>query len=255
MDKPILEVCAGSYADCLAAAQGKANRVELNSALFLGGLSSSPAVCRLVKENTDLEVICMVRPRPGGFCYSKEESEEMLAEAKDFLEAGADGIAFGFLKPDHTIDLDQTKKMVDLIHQYPQAKAVFHRAIDVTSNLDQAIESLIQLGVNRILTSGQKPTALEGLKTIAKLQKKYQGQIEILPGSGISAQNVDRILKESNVFQVHSSCKSYKTDPTTTYQEVSYGYLPQPQMLQYEAVDVEKVKDLRQALDHFSSCL
>lgn len=251
MNHPILEVCAGSYADCLAAAQGKADRVELNSALFLGGLSSSPALCKLVKENTDLEVICMVRPRPGGFCYNKAEREGMFAEAKDLLEAGADGIAFGFLKEDHTIDLDSTQQMVELIHQYPQAQAVFHRAIDVTADFEQALQSLIDLQVDRILTSGQKATALEGLETIATLQEKYQDKIEILPGSGISSQNADQVLKKAKVFQVHSSCKSFQSDPTTLYKEVSYSYLPNPQIFQYEAVDVDKVKALRKVLDQF----
>lgn len=127
-----IEVCAGSYEDCLAAARGKADRVELNSALALGGLSPTEATLRLVKRDTDLKVICMVRPRGAGFHYTEVERKVMMAEAKSFLENGADGIAFGFLNADGTIDVEATKEMIDLIHSYNK-EAVFHRAVDVLS--------------------------------------------------------------------------------------------------------------------------
>ncbi len=246
----ILEVCAGSYADCLAAAKGQANRVELNSGLFLGGLTPSVAVCKLVKANTSLEVIAMCRPRGGGFHYTKEETQSMFAEAKELLEAGVDGIAFGFLKADRTIDQEKTKAMIELIHTYPKAKAVFHRAFDVTADLEAAAQILISLKADRILTSGGKTTALEGAKTIAALQQAFGNQIEILPGSGISAQNAKSLLEQTGVFQVHSSCKGYASDPTTCSESVSYAYLPEDHALDYEVVQEEKVQALRQVLDH-----
>ena len=99
----IVEVCAGSYQDCIAAYKGKATRVELNSALSVGGLTPSLASLRRVKKETNLQVICMVRPRAAGFCYEKEDVEIMFEEAKILLENGADGIAFGFLNMDGTI--------------------------------------------------------------------------------------------------------------------------------------------------------
>lgn len=247
MSKKILEVCAGSYADCLAAAQGQADRVELNSALFLGGLTPSVVVCQLVKANTPLEVIAMCRPRAGGFHYDEAETQSMFAEAKALLEAGVDGIAFGFLNSDRTIDEEKTKAMIDLIHRY-QAKAVFHRAFDVTPNLEEAAQILIALQADRILTSGGQTTAIQGMETIAALQQAFQDQIEILPGSGLSADNVQGLIDQTGVNQVHSSCKGYKSDPTTSNGLVSYAYLPN-QAFEYEGVEEQKVKDLRQILD------
>ncbi len=249
MSEKILEVCAGSYADCLAAAKGKADRVELNSALFLGGLTPSVAVYELVKANTPLEVIAMCRPRAGGFHYTEAESQSMFTEAQALLEAGVDGIAFGFLNADRTIDQEKTKKMIELIHRYPKAKAVFHRAFDVTPDLMVAAQTLIDLQADRILTSGGQATALQGVETIAALQKAFQDQIEILPGSGISAKNAQWLMKKTGVNQVHSSCKGYKSDPTTTTSSVSYAYLSGEQAFDYEVVEEEKVKALRQAID------
>ena len=114
----MIEVCAGSYQDCIAAYQGSAKRVELNSALSVGGLTPSVASLVRVKKETDLTVICMVRVRAAGFCYEKEDVEIMFEDAKILLDHGADGIAFGFLNEDGTICEEDTKRMIDLIHSY-----------------------------------------------------------------------------------------------------------------------------------------
>ena len=149
----IIEICAGSYQDCIAAYKGKAKRVELNSALSVGGLTPSVASLVRVKKETDLSVICMVRPRAAGFCYEKEDVDIIFEDAKILLENGADGISFGFLRNDGSIHKEYTKEMVDLVHSY-QKEAVFHRAFDVTPDAFEAIETLIELGVDRVLTSG-----------------------------------------------------------------------------------------------------
>ena len=153
----IFEVCAGSVQDCINAELGGADRVELNSALYLGGLTPSLAMLKLVKEKTSLKVICMNRPRAAGFCYDDVEIETMFKDAEILLENGADGISFGFLNPDATINITHTKKMVELIHRY-RKKAVFHRAFDCVSDPYVAIQQLIDCGVDRILTSGLQPT-------------------------------------------------------------------------------------------------
>ncbi len=242
--KIIIEVCAGSYEDCLAAQKGGASRVELNSALSVGGLSPSVATLRNVKNDTDLKVICMVRPRAGGFCYSDLEARIMLDEAKDLLEAGADGIAFGFLNPDGTVHLELTKAMADLIHSYPEREAVFHRAIDVTPDLLVALEQLKELGIDRVLTSGNQAKALQGCDLIRQMNEAADGKIEILPGSGVNASNAKTILEQTGVHQLHSSCKAYKTDPTTKRGGVSYAYLDGEHEMDYDVVSEELVTKL-----------
>lgn len=243
MTDRIVEICCGSYEDCLAAGWGGARRVELNSALGVGGLTPSLATLRKVKEDTKLKVICMVRPRAAGFCYSEEEAAVMMDDARIFLENGADGIVFGFLKENREIDTDNTLKMTELIHRYGK-EAVFHRAFDVASKPEQAIELLIACKMDRVLTSGQKRTALEGIPLIRKLQEQYGRDIQILPGSGIDAENALRILEETGVSQIHSSCKSYLTDLTTTAGEISYSYLTEPYQNDYDVVDKDLVEEL-----------
>lgn len=243
----VVEVCAGSYQDCLAAYHGKADRVELNSALSVGGLTPSVAALIRVKKETDLKVICMVRPRAAGFCYDEHDEKIMMDDAKILLDNGADGIAFGFLNADGSIQLEQTKKMVDLVHSY-QKEAVFHRAFDVCPDAYKGIEDLIALGVDRILTSGQKAKAFDGKDLIRDLQSKYGDKIELLAGSGVNATNAKEIIEYTGIHQVHSSCKSYLTDTTTSLNGVSYAYLPEPHEMDYDVVDENLVKAIVQAV-------
>lgn len=239
----IVEVCCGSYSDCIAAYEGGADRVELNSALAVGGLTPTLATLRKVKSDTNLKVICMVRNRAAGFAYLKEEIEVMLLDARILLENGADGIAFGFLNQNKTINLEDTKRMIELIHSY-HAEAVFHRAFDVVEDPFTSIEILIDLGVDRLLTSGQKSKAIEGIELIKELQGKYGSQIQILPGSGMNETNVEEMFTTTEVYQVHSSCKDYENDPTTSSAYVTYAYLSGDHHNDYDVVSVDKVRKL-----------
>lgn len=243
----MIEVCAGSYQDCLAAWHGGAKRVELNSALSVGGLTPSLASLRRVKKETGLKVICMVRPRAAGFCYDAEDVAIMLEDAEILLENGADGIAFGFLHEDGSVDVETTKKMVELVHKH-HGEAVFHRAFDVAPDPFTAMEHMIQCGVDRVLTSGQKAKAMAGKELIAVLQLKYGDQIEILAGSGMNAGNAMEMIHSTGISQVHSSCKNYACDPTTYTDDVSYAYLTGEHEKDYDVVDVELVKKLVEAV-------
>lgn len=238
-----VEICCGSYQDGIAAYQGGAKRIELNSALSVGGLTPSVVALRRLKKETDLKVMCMVRPRAGGFCYDETDTAIMMEEAELLLENGADGIVFGFLKEDKTIDEKKTQDMVKLIKSY-QKEAVFHRAIDVTMNIDEAVQCLIHCGVDRILTSGQRAKAMEGIECIAHMQKAYGDRIQILPGSGMNAQNAQEMLEKTQVHQIHSSCKSFAHDPTTVSQYVTYAYMQAPHESDYDQVDATLVKQL-----------
>ena len=244
MKRDLFEVCAGSVQDCINAQLGGADRVELNSALHLGGLTPSLAMLKLVKEKTLLKVICMDRPRAAGFCYDDVEIETMFEDAKILLENGADGISFGFLNSDATINVTETKKMVELIHQY-QKEAVFHRAFDCVDDPMHAIKQLIDCGVDRILTSGLQPTAMQGASVLEKLQSEFGDQIKLLAGSGINANNIRALKEQTGLHQFHGSCKEWCKDPTTTVGNVSYAYHESDD---YDCVSLEKVKSIVQEL-------
>lgn len=245
--KTTVEICTGSYADCMAAFHGGAERVELNSALSVGGLTASVAVLRRVKKETTLKVICMVRPRAGGFCYDEAETKIMMEEARLLLENGADGIAFGFLHADGTVHRERTLQMSELIHSFGK-EAVFHRAFDVTKDPFQAMEVLLSCKIDRLLTSGQRAKAMQGAELIAQLQDRFGDRIEILAGSGVNAQNAGELLARTGIRQVHSSCKGYRLDPTTASEHVSYAYLDDAHAMEYDVVEETLVHALIDAL-------
>lgn len=245
--KTTVEICTGSYADCMAAFHGGAERVELNSALSVGGLTASVAVLRCVKKETTLKVICMVRPRAGGFCYDEAETKIMMEEARLLLENGADGIAFGFLHADGTVHRERTLQMSELIHSFGK-EAVFHRAFDVTKDPFQAMEVLLSCKIDRLLTSGQRAKAMQGAELIAQLQDRFGDRIEILAGSGVNAQNAGELLARTGIRQVHSSCKGYRLDPTTASEHVSYAYLDDAHAMEYDVVEEALVRALIDAL-------
>ena len=245
--KTTVEICTGSYADCMAAFHGGAERVELNSALSVGGLTASVAVLRRVKKETTLKVICMVRPRAGGFCYDEAETKIMMEEARLLLENGADGIAFGFLHADGTVHRERTLQMSELIHSFGK-ETVFHRAFDVTKDPFQAMEVLLSCKIDRLLTSGQRAKAMQGSELIAQLQDRFGDRIEILAGSGVNAQNAGELLARTGIRQVHSSCKGYRLDPTTASEHVSYAYLDDAHAMEYDVVEETLVRALIDAL-------
>lgn len=244
----MLEVCCGSYYDALQAYAGGAKRIELNSALYLGGLTPSVATLELVKKDCGgLKVITMVRPRGAGFCYSGEDFLVMEEECRMLLAHGADGIAFGCLNGDASLNLEQNRRLLAVIKDAGK-EAVFHRAFDCSSEPYKTMEELIGLGVDRVLTSGLKPTAPAGCEMIRDLQSRYGDQIEILPGSGINAGNAAKLMADTGVRQVHSSCKGWVLDSTTIAGEVSYSYASAPNEACYEVVSADRVREILEAI-------
>lgn len=243
----IVEVCCGSYEDAWNAFQAGAKRIELNSALHLGGLTPSLATLILTKQNTNLKVITMIRPRGAGFCYTEKEFEIMKADAEIMMKNHADGIAFGCLDKEGYIHISQTKQMIDIVKKYG-GEVVFHRAFDCVKDPFQSIEQLIQLGVDRVLTSGLEDKAIQGKDVIKRLQEKYGKEIEILAGSGINASNAQDILDYTGIKQVHSSCKDWVQDPTTVCHHVSYSYASKPHESDYDIVSKTLVQQILNAL-------
>lgn len=239
-----LEICCGSYEDALKAYKAGANRIELNSALYLGGLTPSLGTLMLCRKEIDIPIICMLRPRAAGFNYSEKEIETMFMDARILLENGADGLAFGFLNKDYSIDINNTKRMVDLIHAYNK-EAVFHRAFDLCKDLKQAIQTLIDLKVDRVLTSGGHLNVDLGKEELKKLSP-YQKDIEILMGSGINCDNVKDLIKETGIKMIHSSAKAWALDNTTSNDKLSYRFVNDDI---FDEVDLNKVIKLKEVID------
>jgi copper homeostasis protein len=198
--RPLLEVCVASLDDALAALAAGADRLELCSALEMGGLTPSIGLLKQVLAESGAQVVAMVRPRAGGFHYSEREFATMLADAEEALGAGAHGIVFGVLLSDGEVDRARIAELVDVASD---RESVFHRAIDFTPDTSRSMHALVDSGVTRVLTSGGKPTALEGAATIRRLIGIGREQTQVLPGGGVRAANVTQILVETGCTQVH----------------------------------------------------
>ena len=219
-----IEVVANSVQDCIVAQSEGADRIELISASYLGGLTPTTTVLDMAIENeVKIPIMAMVRPRGGGFCYSEIEKEQMYREARELLEHGAKGIVFGFLTEDRKIDWEETKKMIELCKSY-EAESVFHRAFDCSDEPEYNIQRLVELGCTRILTSGLGANVEKGAELLKLLQEKFGDRIEILAGAGISTENIESIIKKTEVTQVHGTFKKYGVDQTTTGTDVTYRY-------------------------------
>ena len=204
----MIEICIGNVQDALKASEYPIDRIELNSALELGGLSPSLETLKFLKERITPKICCMVRPRGGDFLYTEEEFEMMLKDAESFLKNGADGIVFGFLNENKTVNLKRTRTMSQLIHSYDK-EAIFHKAFDELNNIYEGSRMLIECGIDRILTSGQAvyPDILQGCKNIRDLDEIYGDKIQYLPGGGVRIENIVDVLKISGVKQIHMTSK------------------------------------------------
>lgn len=204
-----LEVCIASVADARAAEQGGAARLELNSALALGGLTPTRGLVRAVRAATTLPVVALLRPRPGGCTYDADEFHVMQRDLDDLLAEGVAGLALGVLLPDGRID---RVRMGQLVRQAGDVPVVCHRAFDLTPEPLVALEELVDLGVRRILTSGQEETAYQGTDLLRALIQAARGRIEILPAGGINRFTVADVVTRTGCTQVHASLRSARRD-------------------------------------------
>ena len=197
----IIEVCAESYEYALKAEKAGANRIELCKDLHLDGLTPDYESAKRTIDSLNIPVFILIRPREGDFIYSNEEFELMKRDIIKFKEMGCKGIVSGVLNDDNSVDVKRTKDLIELSRPL---EFTFHRAFDIVSDPLKEIEILIRLGVDRILTSGQKNKATEGLYLLEKLNNISKKRIVIMPGSGISNTN----FKKFNSFnEIHGSFK------------------------------------------------
>ena len=246
MSKLTLEVCCGSVEDVLQAARGGADRVELNSCLFHGGLTPSVGELIVAKRLSKLPVMTMVRPRQGGFCYTDAEYKTALADAEQLLEHGADGLVFGFLNPDGTLDAARTRELCRLAGDRTK---VFHRAIDVCDDWRRLLGQLIEIGIDRVLTSGLAPDVYYGIHVIREMMDFAQGAIQILPGAGVNLKNVDDIVSRTGCDQIHVARFRQYTDPSTgNNRDIFYGGALYPPEDRYDVIDGDYISEIRKHL-------
>ena len=196
----LVEVCLDSVESAVAAAKGGADRVELCDNLFEGGTTPSAGSIKMARKLIDIGLQVIIRPRGGDFCYSEIEFETMKADIQMAKDLGADGVVIGILNPDGSVDKARNKELIDLARPM---NVTFHRAFDMSRDPFEALEDIIEIGADRILTSGQEASVPEGLELIAELIEKAGERIIIMPGAGITERNLEKVLKVSKAKEIH----------------------------------------------------
>lgn len=234
----ILEVCVDSVESAVNAEIGGADRIELCGDLIVGGITPSLALYERIREKINIPIHVLLRPRFGDFLYSEEELEVLICQAKMFAEAGADNLVIGCLTPDGRLDLEVMKRIIDAADGIP---INLHRAFDMCRDLDEALEDAKKLGVVSILTSGGCASAKEGAKELDEL-KKNAGDIDIMAGAGMNAQNIKFMLNTTSLTSFHmSGKKTLESKMEYRNPKVNMGL---PSLSEYEIIqtDVQEVR-------------
>lgn len=204
-----LEVCIDNIESLHYAIQGGATRIELCSALALGGLTPSYGMMKQSARLSTIPVYAMIRPRQGDFLYDHDDIAMMLDDIDAAAEAKLQGVVLGALTAQGEIDQPQVEQLVIRAQQHGLG-VTFHRAIDQCRDFRQALELLIDLGCERVLTSGQAPQVEQGISTLADMVSLAKGRIRIMAGAGLTANNVTQIIQQTGVQEVHLSGKSVR---------------------------------------------
>lgn len=246
-----IEVCAFSLESCLAAEKGGANRIELCGSMYEGGTTPSAGLIQIAKQRVSIEIHAMIRPRGGDFCYSDDEFSVMQADVRMAKALGCEGIVLGILQPNGQVNVTQTKALVAMAKPM---QATFHRAIDMTPDYSKALEDIIETGCVRILTSGQKNTAMQGIEAIENLVKQANGRIEIMAGSGVNADNAQTLIHKG-VNALHLTGKSIR-DSEMVYRKEGIAMGGLSEIPEYEIVysDAEKIRAVVEIFEKYLKC-
>lgn len=204
MGNCLIEVCAAHYQSAFAAQVGGAKRVELCDNLYEGGTTPSIGLIKYTRTHLSINLMVMIRPRGSDFCYTDDEFEIMKEDIRICKQLGVHGVVFGILLPDGNVDIDRTGLLVELAKPM---NITFHRAFDMTPDPFKAMEDIIRLKIDRILTAGQKNKAPDGIELIAELVKSANKRITIMPGSGIHEKNIRKIRDISGAVEFHLTGK------------------------------------------------
>lgn len=238
--KYTLEIATFNFQSGLLAAQAGADRIEVCDNMAEGGTSPSYGTIKLLKEHISIPVFAMVRARGGDFLYNEIEFEAMLKDLQLFKELGCEGVVFGFLNKDGTVNKKMTSRFVEAA--YPM-EVTFHRAFDRSIDPMQALEDIIECGCQRILTSGQRPVAFEGITLLKQLVEQANDRIIILPGCGVLSNNIKHLAEQTGAVELHSSAKILNTSPMQFINSLMN------ETLDTISVNVEEIKKMKVELE------
>lgn len=223
MDNNItFEICCGSLQSAINAQKGGAGRVELCSALSLGGITPSYATIERARKLLDIPINVLIRPRDGDFLYNSDEISVMIGDILSCAKLGVNGVVLGALDPFGNVDMDSCRALVATAKNCGLS-VTFHRAIDRSCDIFKALEDAISLGVERILTSGGSVSAYDGMEVISQMNRIADGRVIIMPGAGINPGNIKEIVATTGVSEVHFSASVTYTSPMLFKKEGPLG--------------------------------
>lgn len=240
--KYIIEIATSDFTTTKSAVAGGADRIELCASLAEGGTTPSYGHIKQCREAFDILIYPIIRPRGGDFLYNNEEFEIMLQDVQLCKQLGCDGVVIGLLNSDGSIDIKRTAALVEAA--YP-LEVTFHRAFDRCRDPFEALEQLIEIGCERILTSGQKPGAPEGAELIAQLNKIADNRIIIMPGSGVRKENIKMLAEQTGCIEFHSSLRA-RTKSTMGF--IHPAFADSEESYLNNAIDTNEVTAFRNAL-------
>ena len=250
MNKPLIEACVDSYASCKAACLGGADRLEMCSHLVIGGTTPSPVLFRQVRQDFNVKINTLIRPRFGDFLYNDKEMEQMCEDIKAFRELGADGVVIGVLTPEGDLDV---KRMKQLVACAGGMKVTLHRAFDMTRDPFYALEQAIEVGCNTILTSGQAADVVKGMPMLKAVFEKANGRIDIMAGCGVKKWNIQEIHDFTGMNVFHTTGQKENIDSGMIYRRegISMGL---PSLSEYELwqTDEQEFRECAQIVHSFA---
>lgn len=238
----IIEIATTDFVTTKLAVEGGADRIELCAALTEGGTTPSYGMIKKCREAFTVQLFPIIRPRSGDFFYTDEEVEIMMNDVTLCKQLGCDGVVIGLLGKDGNIDLKRSERLIQLA--YP-LEVTFHRAFDRCRDPFEALEQLIEIGCQRILTSGQQPVAPQGINLIAQLVKASDNRIVIMPGSGVRKENIKELAEKTGAKEFHSSLRS---KAKSKMEFIHPAFAESGESYTNAAVDAEEVKALRNEL-------
>jgi len=258
----LLEICIDSVERALAAERGGADRLELCADLVEGGTTPSIGMVRAVLAATRLPVMVMIRPRGGHFDYSAQERDVMVRDVAALVQEPVAGLVVGPLRADGSVDEECCRELLRAAGRETRPATIgsgspsvtFHRAFDQVADPSRALETLVELGMDRVLTSGQCPTAPDGLVNLATLVRQARGRIVIMPGCGVRGVNVAELVRGTGASEVHASAAVLRDTPVSHWRDAVPMHSPHvPGDLQRRVTCPDQVRAIRESLDRDAS--